>query len=252
MNGTLAQTISGSGTWIGNVTGALSGLTINNAAGVAMNSSFALQNSLTLTSGILSGTGTLTLGVGNTSTLTANITSGSLNPALTMDYNLFNVTYNLTYTGTGVYNSSGELPPLSTTAPLAGTMTITGGSTIVLTNDALVFNTTINTGINNILRLNGKTLRMWGTFANNALTVNTMGLDATIANSKLSFVGNTAQNITFGNQTFSAVITAPDLDINNTFSGIGASGGQNVSGTGTVRNVNVLSGGFLQIASILL
>ncbi len=252
MNGTLAQTISGSGTWIGNVTGALSGLTINNAAGVAMNSSFALQNSLTLTSGILSGTGTLTLGVGNTSTLTANITSGSLNPALAMDYNLFNVTYNLTYTGTGVYNSSGELPPLSTTAPLAGTMTITGGSTIVLTNDALVFNTTINTGVNNILRLNGKTLRMWGTFANNALTVNTMGLDATIANSKLSFVGNTAQNITFGNQTFSAVITAPDLDINNTFSGIGASGGQNVSGTGTVRNVNVLSGGFLQIASITL
>jgi hypothetical protein len=252
MNGTSAQTISGTGTWTGNVNGALSGLAINNAAGVAMNSSFALQNSLTLTSGILSGTGTLTLGVGNTSTLTANITSGSLNPALTMDYNLFNVTYNLTYTGTGVYNSSGELPSLSTTAPLTGTMTITGGSTIVLTNDALIFNTTINTGINNILRLNGKTLRMWGTFANNALTVNTMGLDATIANSKLSFVGNTLQNITFGNQTFASVITAPDLDIANTFSGNGASGGQNVSATGTVRNVTVFSGSFFQIANLTL
>jgi hypothetical protein len=252
MNGSSAQSISGTGIWTGSVNGALSGLTINNASGVALNTSFALQNSLTLTSGILSGTGTLTLGVGNTSTLTANIASGSLNPALAMDYNLFNVTYNLTYTGTGVYNSSGELPPLSTIAPLAGTMTITGGSTIVLTNDALLFNTTINTGVNNILRLNGKTLRMWGTFANNALTINTMGLDASVANSKLSFVGNTAQTISFGNQTFSSVITAPDLDVNNTFSGNGASGGQIVSGTGTVKNVNVLNGSFLQIGAFTL
>lgn len=252
MNGTAAQTISGSGSWIGNVNGAISSLTINNAAGVSLNTNFAIQNSLTLTAGVLSGTGTLTLGIGNTSTLTTTITGGSIAPLLNMGYSLFNVTYNLNYNNTVSITTSGELPPLSTTAPVAGIMTIGNGATVVMSNDGLVFSTVINNAANSILRLNGKTLRMWGSFTNNTATINTMGLDASVANSKLSFVGNTLQTASFGNQTFGGVVTAPDLDINNTFSGYGASGGQNVNGTGTVKNINVLSGSFLQIGNFTL
>lgn len=252
MNGSSGQAISGSGSWICTTSGSLSGLTINNAAGVALNTSFAIQSALNLTVGVLSGSGTLTLGIGNISTLVTTITTGSISSGLTIAYNLFNVTYNLNYNNTGSYTTGGELPIVSTTPPVAGLMNIGAGATVVMSNDGLVFSTSITNAANSILRLNGKTLKMWGSFTNNAATINTMGLDASVANSRLSFVGNTLQTISFGNQTFGGVITAPDLEINNTFSGNGVSGGQNVSTTGTVKNISVLAGSYLQIGALTL
>src|SRR6185295_14247100 len=142
--------------------------------------------------------------------------------------------------------TGGELPSLSATPPVSGTMTIGNGATVVLGNDGTFFNVTINNSANSILRLNGKTLRVAGTFTNSALTLNTMGLDAGVANSKLSFIGTVAQDIQFGNQTFSSVVTAPDIDVSNSNS----SGARVVTTTNaTVKNINILSGGYFQIGN---
>lgn len=253
MNGTSAQTISGTGIWLnGALTAAMPTFIVNNSAGVALNCSFSVLNSLQLISGVLSGTGTLTLGSGEASTLTTTITGGSISPSLNMAYNLFNVTYNLTYNNASVMNTSGEFPPISITPPIGGTVTIGNASTIVLTNDVVAFGVSISNVTNSILRLNGRTLKVLGAFNNTATTANTMGLDASVANSKLWFAGNAAFNIALGNQIFSSIITAPDIEISNTFSGNGASGGHILNSTGTVKNILVNTGCFFQIGNFTL
>src|SRR6185436_17791272 len=92
LNGTTQQTISGSGVWsmTNNNTlttisgiGRFPGLTVNNTSGanpaIFINQSFALQNVLNLTNGIVGGTGTLTLGDGvYGQMLTTNVTGGSI------------------------------------------------------------------------------------------------------------------------------------------------------------------------------
>ncbi len=252
MNGTSAQTISGTGIWSQLNTNpsinTFPGLGINNAAGVALNQSFALSNVLNLTAGTFSGTGTLTLGNGVNVTLTTNVVGGILPPSMTA-YNLVNQTYNLNYNNTSSYNTGGELPSLSAIPPAAGAMTISSGATVVMNNDGTVFNVTITNAANSILRLNGRTLRLAGSFTNNAATVNTMGFDAGVAGSKLSFINTTAgQNLTFGNQTFSSVVTAPDIEVSNTYSPTGVS----LQAAGSVRNVIVNSSSYLQFANATL
>src|SRR5581483_3878003 len=81
---------------------------------------------------------------------------------------------------------------------------------------------------------------------------NTTGLDATAANSKLSFIGTVQQTVSCGNQTFSGVNTAPDVDVSNN-SGT-STGGLNFnnwfsSAVFYIKNLNVLSGGYMQVSA---
>src|SRR5690606_3267633 len=149
-------------------------------------------------------------------------------------------------------NTSGELPLLAASLPGGGTMTIANGAGVTLSRSGTVFSTPIANSANSVLRLNGYSLRMCGSFTNNAGTANTMGLDATVAGSKLIFSGNTLQTLSFGNQVFGGVTTTPDLEINNSFSGNGGSGGQYVNVSGSVSNMVVNSGAYLQIGNVSL
>ncbi|MEP7169088.1 MAG: hypothetical protein ABI855_06915, partial [Bacteroidota bacterium] len=245
-NGTSSQTVSGSGVWnqIGSNPGSglFPGMAFNNTAGVVINQNIGLTKTLTLTAGAISGTGTITLGYGTASTMSVSVLAGTI-PASMVAYNLANVTYNLTYNNTSSYTTGGELPSLSATPPSGGTMTMANGATVVMGNDGTIFNVQINNSANSILRLNGKTLRASGSFTNSAVTINTMGLDATVANSKISLIGTGAQPITFNNQTFSSVVTTPDLEISNT--NAAATSGVYNSGLGSVKNLTVNSGAYL-------
>ena len=101
--------------------------------------------------------------------------------------------------------------------PIGGTVTIanTNGAGVTLGNDAKVFNWTINS--NTTLHLNGKTIEVGGNFANNSAVANT-GLNASVVGSKIHFSGNIQQTINLGgNQTFAGTLTAPDIEISNTF-----------------------------------
>src|SRR5438445_7315752 len=120
MAGSALQTISGSGIWAltsGNAgTGVFTGLGINNTSGlnpaVQVNQNIALQNLLNLTTGILGGSGTLTFGNATASTLTTNITNGSLSMTNPTAFNLTGVTYNVNYNIAAATQTTGaELPP---------------------------------------------------------------------------------------------------------------------------------------------
>jgi hypothetical protein len=254
-DGSSAQTISGSGQWTtiaGSINNAFNGMTINNAAGVVLNSSFALQTTLNLTSGNISGSGTLTLGTGLPTTLTTTVTNGTIDPALSMAYNLNLVTYNLNYNNsTAPYTTSGELPSLAATPPFAGAMTVNNNQSVTLGNSGTMFNVTISSAAGNILHLNGNTLRVAGNFANNAATLNTMGLNSSVPNSKLHFIGNVYQTIVFGNQTFSSVITAPDVEVSNSFfNGTVANSGATVTGAGSVNDLLINADAHFQVGNV--
>ncbi|MEP7171772.1 MAG: hypothetical protein ABI855_20530, partial [Bacteroidota bacterium] len=193
--------------------------------------------------------GTLTLGNGVlATTLTVTVVAGTIPSSMTA-YNLMNQTYTLNYNNTSSYNTGGELPSLSAAPPAGGTMTLGSGATVVMSNDGTIFSVSIPNLANSILRLNGKTLRMAGNFTNSALTANTMGLDASVSNSKLSFINTlTGQTLTFNNQTFSSVITAPDIEVSNTNSTTGVS----LQAAGSVRNVLVNAGSYLQFTNATL
>jgi hypothetical protein len=146
MNGTLAQTISGAGTFTDvTTTGRILALTINNTAGVDLQCPLAIasnNSALTLTNGALSasGAGALTLGAGLVATVTTTRTNGSL--TLTPTWNLTGVNYNLVYNNAGV--------------------AITTGNEVPATADGNINNITINnaTGVN----LNTASVTTTGTF----------------------------------------------------------------------------------------
>src|SRR6185436_9759867 len=99
MNGTASQTVSGGGVWVQYTTnpgtGVFPGFGVNNAAGVVLNQSFALQNTLNLTNGAISGSGIITLGNGTASTLTTNVgisTGGVVGGTLPVSQALYNLT----------------------------------------------------------------------------------------------------------------------------------------------------------------
>lgn len=113
----------------------LRGLTINNTSGaspgVQINSNVEVTNQLTLSSGILGGSGTLTIG---NSTVSNNMTvirsgGGILNPPTD---NLSGVTYNVTYSS----NSSNPTPSITTGIELpptiSGTLTINNSNGVIL------------------------------------------------------------------------------------------------------------------------
>ncbi|MBP7496410.1 MAG: hypothetical protein KA792_01935, partial [Bacteroidales bacterium] len=264
MNGTAAQTISGSGSWSQIVTnpgvGVFPGLQIFNTSGanpaVALNQSLALQNNLLLSAGKLGGTGLLTLGNSTANILTVNVgvsagtsVGGSIDNDMNVDYNLPYHTFNVNYyalTPAGGYTTGKELPSLTANPPSAGTVTIvnTNSAGITLGKDATVFGFTINSTAT--LIMNGKTLRLAGTFNNASATANT-GLNSATAGSKLLFIGKEYQAITLNNQTFSSVITAPDIEVNNNYFTNAVSSGVGFTATGTVKNITINSNSYLHI-----
>lgn len=209
-----------------------------------------VQTALNLTSGSItgSGTGSMTLGVG-TNALTTTVTNGTIASSLPVNYNLGNLTYNLNYNNsTAAYTTGQEMPSLTATAPNAGTLSINNNQSVTLGNDGTVFTVSITNVVGNILKLNGKTLRFAGTFTNAGATANTTGLDASVAGSKLKFIGSAAQNFTFNNQTFSGVVTTPDFEI----SGTNTLTGLSVVGTGSVKNLTINSGSTLTVSATTL
>jgi hypothetical protein len=269
-NGTTVQTVSGTGNWAQIVTypatGVFPGIAINNSSGTTPNVLFeqnlALQNQLLLWRGQLGGTGSLTLGNATPNIFTMNHGNsaavgypavippgGSISSGKTVNYNLANHTFNGNYFNlipAGGFTTGKELPSLSTTAPQAGTVTIlnTNAAGITLGISARVFSFTVNSGAT--LLLNGNTLRMNGTFTNSAVAANT-GLNSA-AGSRLWFNGTVNQGINLGNQTFSAVITRPDLEISNTFFANTVASGAQITGAtaaGTnIRHLIVNSGSY--------
>lgn len=129
-NGTVQQTISGTGTF---TNGRIRGLTINNTSGaspaVRLNKYLTITTALTLTNGSLGGDSTLTLGASAASaTLTTTRSGGSL--ANVPTFSLSGVTYNVTYTApspAASITTGYELPD-----SLPGTLTINNSSGVTL------------------------------------------------------------------------------------------------------------------------
>ena len=122
MAGTSAtpQIISGSGSWTGSLSNCIWQLTINNTGGgVQLNTNLAVQTFLNLNAGVLSGTGTLTLGATTslatanplTTTIAASATPGTISTSLNVVYNS-TISYTINYNNTAPYTTGGELPVL--------------------------------------------------------------------------------------------------------------------------------------------
>jgi len=199
LNGTALQTISGTGIWQMTGTnggnGKYTGFAINNTSGLSpsinLNQNIALQNQLFLTSGVLSGTGTLTFG-NAVGTLTCTRTNGSIDAGLNCAYNLGGVTYNLNYnTATAAQTTGKELPPATYTDYKLGTLTIanpTANGGVILNADSYINNLTTNAST--LFNLNGKILNIYGTsFSHSGV------IDASNANSTLSFIGISTQTL---------------------------------------------------------
>ena len=218
MNGTTQQTIYGpldaspntaTGVWAmtgsGNTgTGQFPGFGINNSAGVTLNQSFAVQNTLFLGNGILGGSGTLTLGTGVSSTLNSYINNGSL--GLKTAYNLQNVNYNINYNttttiGSITANTSGtittgkELPPYSYSSYTSGTVSIvnTAGSGVKLGTGSNICSLNINGS--STLDMHGDTLGIFGSYTNNGT------LKANAPTATLVFNGTSGQSMSNGTIT---------------------------------------------------
>ena len=251
MAGTSAtpQVISGNGTWTSTLSNCLWQLTINNTGGgVELNTAIAVQTFLNLNAGVLSGTGTLTLGVTAalsgqnplTTTIAASVTPGTVSPSMNVFYNP-TVTYTINYNNTASYTTGERFPPLNSTFPISGpdagtagwlgAMNINAGAIVVLGQSGAIPQLTIST--TGIFRLNGYTLRLaaptmvpnasYTALNNLGVTANTSGLDASVPGSRLYFTGYTQQAMQLGNQVFAGVVTKPDLEVANTYAG--SSGG---------------------------
>jgi len=148
LNGTLAQIISGAGVWTTGTVGRLMNLTINNTSGanpaVNLNTNLALQSGITLTNGILGGTGNLTLGIGAAGTFASTRTNGSIaTVALTTAYNLGLMTVNVVYNSASALITTGlELP----TTAING-LTINSANHVALDKAvSILTNLTLTTG----------------------------------------------------------------------------------------------------------
>ncbi len=135
-NGTTAQT-----TGI-ELPAIVSSLTINNTAGVNLNTPLTISNatsltgSLTLTKGVLglSGTGTLTMGGGGTTGFTFSSAGGTLSFVPTLNYG--SGTLSFTYNGTTAQTTGNELPGT------ISTLTVNNAAGLTL-NQTLQINTTL-------------------------------------------------------------------------------------------------------------
>jgi hypothetical protein len=153
MSGTIAQNIGGTGSF-----SLIPTLTVNNTAGVALNSNITVPVALNLTKGILGGTGTLTLGnsvFSNIFTMTSNggSVSGAVASGLT---NVGTVTYNYNAPSpVAGYTTGNELTITSPTqtvtfAAMAANYTLGTNATLnnVTFNDTLVVDLPMNLTVN--------------------------------------------------------------------------------------------------------
>ena len=192
MIGSVAQTISGSGTFTAGSAGRIYNLTINNTSGsnpaVNLNLNVAIANGLNLTTGILGGTGTLTIGVAATSVTTTR-NAGSLANVPTWGYTTG--AYAITYNGGAAINTDKELP--SSATPTNGVLTVsTAGTNVTLTADANIGTLTTSVATTTTFNLNGFTLGL-----SLATTINNTGvLIANSSGSTLKTNGTVAQTLT--------------------------------------------------------
>jgi hypothetical protein len=257
MNGTVAtpQSISGSGTWLGQVPGSFRNITVNNSGGanpaVLLNTNLILDNGLFLLNGSFgtSNASALTIGNGTSGqTFTMHVGNsgstapgGNIHTSLNVNYNLDLMTYTAFYyslSPSSSYTTGKELPSGAALPPHAGVVTIDnshpGG--VVLGNDATVFTLTLAAG--RIFHLNGNNLRLRGAFNGVAAPG---GLNATVVGSKLTGIGVAAQTFTFSNQ-----FGAPDIETFN------LSTGGTVLTAGRVNNITINPGANLHTGNITL
>ena len=265
MNGTNgAQSISGSGLWTTPIANSLNALTINNTSGVNLNCSFAVQTTLNLVAGPLTGSGTLTLGNGTTSSLTTTVTNGTIpltgSTPLKIGTNFTNVIYQLTYNASAApYTTGGELPGMLTLSqsPVGGNMFLNNPEGVTLGASGTIYSLYVYNNIG-LLNLNGKTLQLVGNGANGytiynyTSIANTSGINAGTGSNTgtLSFIGNTLQSIWTGNQAFNNVNTAPNIIVSNTSINNGARlNNYQSSATWYVNNVTINSGSYFGITN---
>jgi hypothetical protein len=223
MNGTAAaQTISGSGVWTTGTTGRINSLTVNNANGVTLNPTVALQTALTLTAGTLTATN-LTIGVAATNFTTFRTTGSLANvPAWGYTTGAYAITYN---SGTAI-NTGNELPPAAT--PTNGVMTVAVANTnITLQANANIGSLTTSFA-SNTFNLNGFTL---GLSRLNPIS-NTGVITANAAGSTLTFNGTVAQTFTLAGTYTGSLIS--NIVIDNSFSTSGLTLGTTNINVGTL------------------
>jgi hypothetical protein len=191
-----AQTISGSGNWNALADGAINGLSINNPAGVNINTSVAIRTTLNLTAGVLNASTPQLLTIGVTGSavnpLTVTRTNGSLGTNINTAFSLIGITYNLTYgVATAQIASGRELPPDTYNDYRLGTFTVSntnGGARLTANANVNAFSINAATAS---LDLDNRTLRIFGSYSNIGTGIN--GLIANASNSTIFFNGNTAQ-----------------------------------------------------------
>ncbi len=210
MNGSVAQTISGGGSWTTGTAGRLLNLTVNNNSGsnpaVNLNVNVAVQTALNLTTGILGGSGTLTIGIPATAVTT---TRGAGSLATVPTFNFTSGAYAITYNGTSqTYTVLNELP-VSTT-PTNGVLTVSLATDVVtLDKNANIGSLTTSIG-GATFNVNGFSL---GLSATGAVISNTGTFNASSAGSTVLLNGSGAQTLTIGGTFTSSTI--PNLTINN-------------------------------------
>ena len=245
MNGTVAQNINGSGTevWTTGTAGRLLNLTINNATGVSLNTSFAVQTALTLTAGALGGTGTLTIGIPATA-VTCSRAAGSLTNVPQFNFTIG--AYAITYNGTSqTYNVLNELPTAPT--PTNGVLSVSGTTnTVILDRNAYIGSLTTSAGNVFSMGTTGYTLGLSsttamansGTFTANGHASNTVLLNGTLAQTFAiggTYTGTTLPNLTLSNAagaSFSTSSTIPGV-LNLSSGALTITGTQTLTGTVT-------------------
>ncbi len=245
MNGTSAQTISGTGAWTTGTAGRLLNLTINNASGVTLTPALTIQTVLRLTDGPLTATA-LTIGIPATA-VSVFRTAGSLVNAPTFGYTTG--AYLLTYNGGGAVSTGNELAASSSNGTLAVT---TAGTAVSLSANTTL--SVLNVAASTSLDINGQTVTLSG---NAAPLVNAGTLTANGTGSTLAFGGTVAQtftvggtltggefyNLTFGNTNATGTTLATDLTVTNALSvtGVVTFNARTVTAKGTLTNTGTIN-----------
>lgn len=186
LNGAVAQTISGAGTF-----GLIPTLTVNNLLGVTFNANITVGAALNLTNGILGGTGSVTLGNATFSTTFAMTSTGGKisSTAISGLTGIFPGNATFTYNAPSPIASvtTGNELNIAAAANLNVTFNAIGGANYTLGTNINVNNLTVNDTVDvgsNTLTLNGI-----GTFAALPFVTGagtfTMGANSTIATANL-------------------------------------------------------------------
>ena len=231
INGSVAQTIQSSGStgvWsVSGTAGRLLNLTINNStnSNINLNSDIAIQNNLTLTNGVLTGTSTnFTIGVPSTAvSMTRTAGSVTLPTAFAYGSGVYTVTYG---TGANVSFTTGNEVPATSTAAITGglTMNTTSGGTVTLNKSITVNGTwTSTSGVvsigANVLTMNGALSYTAGNFVGGTtsdIVFGGSGAATLVMNNTTPGTTNVLQNLTVNRAAATVTLTTNALIVNNT------------------------------------